>query len=59
MIVSPLGSVKLRTLTGGKTMIAGTKTLKTYWVDKEGESTRREVILDGSCGDKCGYVRLH
>lgn len=38
-------------------MIAGTKTLKTYWVDEAGGPTRREVILDGSCGDKCGYVR--
>lgn len=38
-------------------MYTGTTTKKTFWAAKPGQTECLEVVLDGACGDKCGYVR--
>jgi len=38
-------------------MYSGSKKVKTFWAAKPGQSSTVEVILEGQCGDKCGYVR--
>lgn len=34
-----------------------TKKVKSYWAIKPGQTDSVEVILEGLCGDKYGYVR--
>lgn len=41
----------------GVSMYTGTTTRKTFWAAKPGQTECLEVVLDGACGDKCGYVR--
>ncbi|HCF4080850.1 hypothetical protein [Pseudomonas aeruginosa] len=38
-------------------MYTGTTTKKTFWAAKPGQTASLEVVLEGACGDKCGYVR--
>jgi len=38
-------------------MYSGSKKVKTFWAAKPGQPSTVEVILEGPCGDKCGYVR--
>jgi hypothetical protein len=37
-------------------MFQGCKMLKTYWAVKPGSDKPIEVVLEGKCGDRCGYV---
>ena len=37
-------------------MFSGVKKLKTYWASKPGSVEDQEVVLEGRCGDRCGYV---
>lgn len=38
-------------------MYTGTKKVKTYWATTLDQNKTVEVILEGACGDKMGYVR--
>lgn len=38
-------------------MYSATTKVNTYWAAKPGQTETVEVIIEGKCGDKCGYVR--